>query len=84
MEIRNRIEGNKSVRVKQMYEYFCRAYYPSIEDIILLLSSTPIIDDFDINNDKEILKTIEQRYSTEKGICRTYHRLIWIAEKLKD
>lgn len=81
MEIRNRIESHKLVRIKQMHEYFCRAYYPSIEDIILLLSSTPIIDDFDIKNDKELIKSFEQRYTTEKGIYRTYHRITWIAEK---
>lgn len=84
MEIRNKIESNNSTRIKRMSEFFCSAFYPSIEDIILLLSSTPIIDDFDMKKDKDFLKKVQQKYMTEKGIYRTYHRLIWVAEKLRD
>lgn len=81
-EIKNKIEINNQIKVNQIHEYYCDAYYPSIDDIALLLSSTPIIEDFSINNDLDFLKSIEQRYSTERGIRRTYHRITWIAEKL--
>ncbi|CAM3148972.1 class I SAM-dependent methyltransferase [Paenibacillus sediminis] len=82
LEIRNRLELNSEIKISQIHEYFCDAYYPSIEDVALLLSSTPIIDDFNIESDLPLLRTIETEYHTNKGIRRTYHRIIWIAEKL--
>lgn len=84
LEIRDRIDSNPLVRMRQMNEYFCNAIYPSLEDIVVLLSSTPIIDDFDVLNDKKYLTQIEQELTTSRGIYRTYHRIIWIAEKLRD
>jgi ubiquinone/menaquinone biosynthesis C-methylase UbiE len=82
LEIKNRIGLINEVKLRQIHEYYSDAYYPSLEDIVLLLSSTPIIDDFNMNNDQALLQLIEEKYSTVKGIRRTYHRLIWIAEKL--
>lgn len=81
-EIKERFLLNKKLKVKQLREYYSGAYYSTIEDVILLLSSTPIIDDFDLNKDYKYLETIKEQCSTSRGIRRTYHRLIWIAEKI--
>lgn len=81
-DIKERIEQNQRIRLKEMHEYYCDAIYPSIEDVVLLLSSTPIIEDFDIENDYKFLDLIKQQCSSDDGIKRTFHRLIWLAEKV--
>lgn len=82
-EIKKILLQNKNVKLKELREYFCDASYPTVEDVALLLSSTPIIDDFDLNKDYKYIETIADNYKSENGIRRTYHRLIWIIEKIK-
>ncbi len=82
-EIKKRLQKNEKIKIKEIREYFCDVYYPTVEDIVLLLSSTPIIDDFDLNKDYQYLETIEDMCKTEQGIRRTYHRLIWVIQKKK-
>jgi ubiquinone/menaquinone biosynthesis C-methylase UbiE len=81
-EIKERLRLNNRVQTKELREYFSEAYYPTIEDVVLLLSSTPIIDDFDLNKDYRYIETIKEKCSTWNGIRRTYHRMIWIAKKV--
>jgi ubiquinone/menaquinone biosynthesis C-methylase UbiE len=81
-EIKERIESNPDLKLREVYEYYSYAYYPTIEDVILLLSSTPIVDDFEITQDFTFINAILEKLGTAKGIRRTYHRLIWIAEKI--
>jgi SAM-dependent methyltransferase len=81
-EITERIESNPDLKLREVYEYYSDAYYPTIEDVILLLSSTPIVDDFDITQDFTFINSILEKLGTAKGIRRTCHRLIWIAEKI--
>jgi ubiquinone/menaquinone biosynthesis C-methylase UbiE len=81
-EVKKRLLLNNRVKLKELREYFCDAYYPTVEDVALLLSSTPIIDDFDLNEDYKYIETIQDKYKTENGIRRTYHRLIWVIEKI--
>jgi ubiquinone/menaquinone biosynthesis C-methylase UbiE len=82
LEIKERIELKNQIQLKELHEYYSKAIYPSIEDVILLLSATPIIDDFHVAKDVEYLKSISQVLQNERGITRTYHRLIWVAEKV--
>lgn len=84
LEIKDRLEMNDGIRISELHEYYCNAIYPTLEDVCLLLSSTPIIDDFDISKDYKHIEAIKQQLGVEGGIRRTYHRLIWVATKLQN
>jgi len=82
MALKKRLEDIPSIRMVALHEYCCTAVYPSIEDVALLLSSTPIIEDFEIEQDYPYLKQIEQRCTSSQGIERTMHRIIWAVERI--
>jgi ubiquinone/menaquinone biosynthesis C-methylase UbiE len=52
-----------------------------IEEVIKLLERTPIIEDFNVKKDKELLKKLEKQLKTDKGIILSSHRLHWVARK---
>lgn len=81
--MKERIGSIPSIRLLDIQDYICSVTYPSIEDVSLLLSSTPIIDDFNVEQDYPLLKQLEQDLATTQGITRTMHRIIWVAEKNK-
>ena len=43
-------------------------YYKKKEDLIYLLERTPILNNFDLLKDEEILNKYIEKYSTHKGI----------------
>ncbi len=58
-------------------------YYTSfkIEEVIELLERAPIIEDFNAEKDKELLKKLEEQLKTTRGIILSSHRLHWVAKK---
>jgi len=57
-----------------------KTYY-SPEDLVMLLEHTPMIRGFDRQKDVEILKKIQERHMTEKGIETQQNRLLICARK---
>jgi SAM-dependent methyltransferase len=58
-------------------------YYQSMEDVVFLLANTPIVPDFDFENEQNKLKQIEERFTTEKGIKTNAERFLIVAKKPK-
>ena len=52
-----------------------------IEGVIELLQRAPIIENFNVKKDKELLKRLEEQLKTAKGIILSSHRLHWVAKK---
>jgi SAM-dependent methyltransferase len=80
-EICNRIGGHSDLALRLCREFRCGAYYPKLEDMAELLTSTPIVDDFDPATDWSVLEQGSESLRTVNGFRRTYHRIIWMAEK---
>jgi len=62
------------------YHYF--EYYPSYEELDLFLQGVPIFEDFDSEQDREVLKRYVEMFTTDKGIQLSRHRLVMIAQKI--
>jgi len=56
-------------------------YYKTMDDIIFLLSNSPIIPDFDLEKDENKLKELEKKFKTKDGIRTNSERFIIIASK---
>jgi len=62
------------------YHYF--EYYPSYEELDLFLQGVPIFEDFDSEKDKAALQKYVKKFSTDKGIQLSRHRLIMVMQKV--
>ena len=62
------------------YHYF--EYYPSYEELDLFLQGVPIFEDFDSEKDKVVLQEYVKRFSIEKGIQLSRHRLVMVMQKV--
>ncbi len=72
--------GFRKVRTASMY-FDC--YYPTLDDLILLLQEVSFtVRDFSLEKDEEILKRIEEKYMTGRGIKVRRHEIIVVGEKL--
>ncbi|MEI7025895.1 class I SAM-dependent methyltransferase [Paenibacillus sp. y28] len=81
MDIVTQIEAHPGVRLREAHEYIADAVYPELEDVTLQLSSTPIVDDFDLVRDREVVRQLAETCRIGQGIRRTYHRIVWAAQK---
>ena len=63
--------------------YHCFEYYPSYEEFDLFLQGVPIFEDFDSEKDSKLLKRYVEKFTTEKGIQLSRHRLVLVAQKVK-
>lgn len=62
------------------YHYF--EYYPSYKELDLFLQSVPIFEDFDSKKDKVALQKYVKKFSTDKGIMLSRHRLVMVMQKV--
>ncbi len=61
--------------------YHYSEYYPSYEDLNLFLQGVPIFEDFDLEKDRVLLQKYVEKFSTEKGIWLSRHRLVMLMQK---
>ena len=62
------------------FHYF--EYYPTYEEFDLFLQGVPIFEDFDSEKDKALLQKYVEKFSTDKGIMLSRHRLIMVVQKV--
>jgi len=62
------------------FHYF--EYYPSYKEFDLFLQSVPIFEDFDSEKDKVLLQKYIEKFSTDKGIMLSRHRLVMVVQKV--
>lgn len=62
------------------FHYF--EYYPSYDEFDLFLQGVPIFEDFDSEKDKELLQKYVEKFSTNKGISLSRHRLVMVMQKI--
>jgi ubiquinone/menaquinone biosynthesis C-methylase UbiE len=62
------------------YYYF--EYYPSYEELDLFLQSVPIFEDFDSEKDKAVLQKYVKKFTSDKGIQLSRHRLVMVVQKI--
>ncbi|EKD64888.1 MAG: hypothetical protein ACD_50C00269G0001, partial [uncultured bacterium] len=62
------------------YHYF--EYYPSYEELDLFLQGVPIFEDFDSEKDRGSLQKYVKKFSTDKGIQLSRHRLVMVMQKV--
>ena len=56
-------------------------YYRSSKDLGLFLHGVPIFEDFDSEKDKILLQQYTKKFSNDKGIQLSRHRLVIVAQK---
>lgn len=64
------------------FHYF--EYYPSYEEFDLFLQGVPIFEDFDSEKDKASLQEYVGKFSTNKGIMLSRHRLVMVVQKVAE
>ena len=57
-------------------------YYRLPEDLDLFLQGVPIFEDFDSEKDKILLQKYIKKFSSNKGIQLSRHRLVMVAQKI--
>ena len=62
------------------FHYF--EYYPTYEELDLFLQGVPIFEDFDSEKDKEALQKYVEKFSTDKGIMLSRHRLVMVVQRI--
>ncbi len=62
------------------FHYF--EYYPSYEELDLFLQGVPIFEDYDLEKDKVSLQKYVKKFSTDKGIMLSRHRLVVVVQKV--
>ncbi len=74
----------KSLGFKKVFakNYYCYEYYPSYKEIELFLQHVPIFEDFDTEKDKEYLKRYVSKFTSDKGIQLSRHRLVLLVQKV--
>jgi SAM-dependent methyltransferase len=70
--------GFRSVEVK---DYVATEIFSGMEDLIIRLSSAPIIPDFDVKQDSKFLLSVEKQCKTRRGIETEVHRVTIVAVK---
>lgn len=62
------------------FNYF--EYYPSYEQLDLFLQGVPIFEDFDSEKDRAALQKYTEKFTTNKGIQLSRHRLVMVVKKV--
>jgi len=57
-------------------------YYPSYEELDLFLQGVPIFEDYDSKKDKKALQKYVEKFSADKGILLSRHRLVMVVQKI--
>ncbi len=63
------------------FRYF--EYYPSYKELDLFLQGVPIFEDFDSGKDKMALEKYVKKFTTNKGIQLSRHRLVMVVQKVE-
>lgn len=63
------------------FHYF--EYYPSYKEFDLFLQGVPIFEDFDSEKDKVAVQKYVKKFSTDKGIQLSRHRLVMVVRKVR-
>ncbi len=71
--------GFKVVFSENFYPF---EYYPSYGEFDLFLQNVPIFEDFDSEKDKVLLQKYVEKFSTDKGIMLSRHRLVMVLQKV--
>lgn len=71
--------GFKVIFAENFYPF---EYYPSYEEFDLFLQGVPIFEDFDSEKDKAPLQKYVKKFSTDKGIQLSRHRLVMVVQKV--
>ncbi|MBI3290602.1 methyltransferase domain-containing protein [Candidatus Microgenomates bacterium] len=71
--------GFKVVFAENFYPF---EYYPTYEELDLFLQGVPIFEDFDSEKDKVLLQKYIEKFSTDKGIMLSRHRLVMVVQKV--
>lgn len=62
------------------FHYF--EYYPSYEELDLFLQGVPIFEDFNSEKDKALLQKYIEKFSTDKVIQLSRHRVVMVVQKI--
>ena len=62
------------------FHYF--EYYPSYKELDLFLQGVPIFEDFDSEEDKTTLQKYVKKFTLNKGIQLSRHRLVMVVQKV--
>lgn len=62
-------------------DYIATEIFPSMKRLIIRLSDSPIIPEFDVKKDERFLETVERNCRTPRGIETPSHRVTIIARK---
>ena len=70
------------IEVKHMRDIATFEYFPNREALELRLLTTPTLDDFDPDAEAHLLDEVVRRCTTAHGIRLTFHRTIFIGERV--
>ncbi|KKU03974.1 MAG: Methyltransferase [Candidatus Woesebacteria bacterium GW2011_GWE1_45_18] len=74
--------GNLGFKVVFAKNYHYFEYYPSYEELDLFLQGVPIFEDFNPEKDKAALQRYVEKFTTDKGIQLSRHRLVMVMQKV--
>ena len=63
----------------EVKEYIATEIFPTIRDLTIRLTDSPIIPNFNVERDRQYLEKIEKAYKSKKGIETPTHRVTIIA-----
>ena len=70
--------GFETLYAKNFHYY---EYYPSYEELDRFLQGVPIFEDYDSGKDKAILQRYVKKFTFDKGIQLSRHRLVMVVQK---
>ncbi len=78
-----KIKELNSLGFKVMYaeNFHYVEYYPSYNEFDLFLQGVPIFEDYDSDKDRKLLEEYVAKFTTEKGIQLSRHRVVLVARK---
>ena len=72
---------NAGFEILRTDTYNATEYYADMADLIFSLRNTPLVPDFDIDNDQRYLEEIEKKYKTKNGIKTNSARFLILCKK---
>jgi SAM-dependent methyltransferase len=62
-------------------DYVGTEIFRTLDDLVIRLRTAPIIPSFDVKKDREPLKAVQERCTTERGIETPVHRVVLMGQK---
>lgn len=81
---KGRMLGNVGFRIVEIKDYLATEIFQSINDLIIRLSSAPIIPNFDVKRDARYLERVEEMCTTSRGVETEVHRVTIVAVKTRS